>query len=497
MPSTRFLSLLGCILAASLAQAAPSGETAPGQAPAQPSPPPPPPASAHSSPSRSLALLRDINTGFVDLYEGMAPSVVVIETKKGPARVSPESLDFFFRSPDANPHQRDLPLPDPNQLGEGSGFILRSDGVIATNNHVIDGAEKITVRLKDGRRFTAKVLGTDERTDLAVIKIDARELPPVRLVSSDQVRVGQLCFAIGVPYSLDYSFTVGVVSGKGRSRLSSVVTYEDYIQSDAFINPGNSGGPLFDIEGRVIGMNTLINGIGRGLSFAIPGEMIEEVCTQLTTNGRVRYPWLGIRIETLEENSSLREQIKGVDKGVVINTIEPDTPAYRSDLRPADVITAIDGKPVNTAEDLQKQVIRKKVGQKVILTIWRDKKSLDIPITTGELPPPGPTTVPTPPAAETPAPENGLTLEDLNKANRKRYSIPAEITKGAVITEIAPDSPASRSDLKEGDIITEVNFTPVKDAEEAGKLLAEQGKDHLLIVERDGQKTFAVLKLDN
>jgi len=311
------------------------------------------------------------------------------------------------------------------------------------------------------------------------------------------VRTGQLVGAIGVPFSLEYSFSIGVVSGKGRSNLSSVLTYEDYIQTDAFINPGNSGGPLFDTDGRVIGMNTLINGIGRNLAFAIPSRMIQDVAEQILTHGRVRYPWLGIRIETLQDNSSLRDQIQGIDKGVVINTIEPDTPAYRSDLRPADVITAIDGVPVTTARELQKQVLKKKIGQTVQLTVWRGKKSLTIPVTTGELPGMASTRVKDDSAA-TPTPSessiHGLTLKDIDTETQQQYGL--KHRKGALITEVAPKSPASVADLKPGDVITEINSVPVEDSAAALKLLREHTpkKAILLIVERNGQKTYAVLK---
>lgn len=493
MASHRIVTFLGCAFLASPAwaqDASPPDASAPAPTAKQQETRP-----AVNSP---LALLKQLDEGFVELFNRVAPSVVIIDTvRKSSGSEDPgDAYDFFFRSPDSD-RQKHLPQPDPSNQSEASGFIVRQDGVIVTNYHVIEDSDKISVRLKDGRRFPAKIVGVDERTDIAVIKIDAKGLPPVELGDSDTVRTGQLVGAIGIPFSLDYSFSLGVVSGKGRSNLSSILTYEDYIQTDAFINPGNSGGPLFDTEGRVIGMNTLINGIGRNLAFAIPSRMIKEVTDQIITTGRVRYPWLGIRMETLQDNSSLREQIQGIDKGVVINTIEPDTPAYRSDLRPADVITSIDGVPISTARDLQKQVVKKKIGQTVQLTVWRGNKTLTIPITTGELPAMASTTSKeSPTASPTPKSTNiyGLTLKEIDKEAMQHFGL--KHRKGALISVVTPKSPASVAELKEGDVITEINSIAVDSAAAALKILQEHDpkKAILLIVERNGQKTYAVLK---
>ena len=209
------------------------------------------------------------------------------------------------------------------------------------------------------------------------------------MADSDAVRVGQLCFAIGIPYNLDYSFSGGYVSAKGRSNLTSTPTkpmYEDYIQTDAFINPGNSGGPLFDIDGRIIGMNTLINGIGRGLAFAIPSNMLHDVGEELIATGKITRPWLGVRILNLADNPVLSEHFGGLTDGVYVDTIEADAPAYKSDLRPYDVIMKVDGLPVNTAPDLQRQILKKKVGQTVQLLVLREGKTITVPVQTGKLP---------------------------------------------------------------------------------------------------------------
>src|SRR6266702_3636769 len=229
-------------------------------------------------------VVHQLNNAFAKVFEVVAPSVVIIEiSKKNDGGESSPLDDLFFQGPpDENSQRR-----NPNDLrpiqSEGSGFVVRPDGYIFTNFHVVEGADKIDVKLRDGRNFQGRVVGTDEKTDIAVIKIDAKDLPVVQLGDSDGVRVGQFAFAIGAPFKLDYTFTYGVVSGKGRSKLLQTGAYSisDYLQTDASINPGNSGGPLCDIDGRVIGMNTLINGMNRGLGFAIPINMAKEIGAEL------------------------------------------------------------------------------------------------------------------------------------------------------------------------------------------------------------------------
>ena len=451
-------------------------------------------------------LIHQLDDAFVGVFEKVAPSVVVVEADKKGSNDNDEGdegqgLDFFFRNPNGGGDRR-FRFPQEPAHSEGSGFVIRPNGYIITNNHVIEDADKLTVKLKDGRQFAAKVVGADDRTDVAVLKVEAANLPVANLANSDAVRVGQLCFAIGIPFNLDYSFSGGFVSAKGRSGLlmnPNKPMYEDYIQTDAFINPGNSGGPLFDIDGQVIGMNTLINGIGRGLAFAIPSNMLREVSDQLVTSGRIVRPWLGIRIETLGENSSLREHIKGIDKGVVVQTIEESGPALKSDLRPADVVTQVDGKPVTTAHELQKEILKKKVGQNVELTVWRNGKTIKVPVTTGELPgqilPAANTGKPRAPEAAPEADTYGLQLQDLTKELADQMQATAK--NGALVSEVAGDGPAADAGVQRGDVITEVDEKPVATAADARKLLKahDPKKGALLFIDRKGQKTYTVLKI--
>ncbi len=446
-------------------------------------------------------VVHQLNNAFARVFETVAPSVVIIEiSKKNDGNDGSAFDDLFFQgppdnsNPHANPHGA-LPVQS-----EGSGFIVRPDGYIFTNYHVVEGADKIEVKLKDGRDFIAKVVGTDEKTDIAVIKIDATDLPVVQLGDSDGVRVGQFAFAIGAPFKLDYTFTYGVVSGKGRSKLIASGGYSitDYLQTDASINPGNSGGPLCDIDGKVIGMNTLINGLNRGLGFAIPANMIKEIGTELMAGHKIVRPWLGIRIESLGDDPAIRELFKGLEKGVVVRTIEADAPANKSQLRPFDVITQVDGTPVSTDSQLQHEILKKKVGQTVQLSVWRKGQILKIPVTTGELPgeisrASNEQINPTQPRPED-AGKFGLQVQDLSKEVADRLHL--GVQQGVIVTDVADNSIAAQQDIQREDVITEVDGKPVTNFQSFHDALkkADPKRGVLLYLDRKGNKTFAVLK---
>jgi Do/DeqQ family serine protease len=386
---------------------------------------------------------------------------------------------------------------------EGSGFIVRQDGYIYTNFHVVEGADKVEVKLKDGRDLPAKVVGTDEKTDIAVLKVDAANLPVVQLADSEAVRVGQFAFAIGAPFKLDYTFTYGVISGKGRNKLLETGGYNiaDYLQTDTSINPGNSGGPLCDIDGKVVGMNTLINGLNRGLGFAIPSNLVNEIGTQLIAGKKIVRPWLGIRIETLGDDSSIRDLFKGIDKGVVVRTIEADAPAYKSDLRPFDVITAVDGQPVATDTQLQHEILKKRVGQNVELGVWRKGQTMKIAVTTGELP----NEIGRPAALEPSPPSEpreekintfGLQVQELTKEVARRLKLKAQ--QGVIVTDVADNSIAAEQGIQREDVITEVDGQPVTNVASfrAALTKADPTRGVLLYLDRKGSRTFAVLKAE-
>src|SRR6266699_3732673 len=407
-------------------------------------------------------VVHQLNDAFAKVFETVAPSVVIIEVSKKNDLSETSPLDdlFFQGPPDENNPRRNPGGPRPVQ-SEGSGFVVRPDGYIFTNFHVVEGADKIDVKLRDGRNFSATVVGTDEKTDIAVIKIDAKDLPVVQPGDSDAVRVGQFAFAIGAPFKLDYTFTYGVVSGKGRNKLLQTGGYSisDYLQTDASINPGNSGGPLCDIDGKVIGMNTLINGMNRGLGFAIPINMAKEIGAELIAGHKIVRPWLGIRIETLGDDSSIRDLFKGIEKGVVVRTIEADAPAYKSDLRPFDVITQVDGTPVSTDSQLQHEILKKKVGQNVELTVWRKGQTVKVPVKTGELPNEIARASNEPIQPGQPKQEDagkfGLQVQELTKEVAERLHLPVQ--QGVIVTDVADNSLAAAQDIQREDVITEVD----------------------------------------
>src|SRR6201981_2375380 len=444
------------------------------------------------APNAARDIAHELSDAYTAVYERVAPAVVVVDVEKngrsGNTTNPPDGFDFFFHSP-----REDSEQPDQS---EGSGFVVRQDGYIITNSHVIEGQDQINVKLKDGRTFRAKVIGSDERTDVAVIKVEASGLPTIDFANSDAVKVGQMVCAIGTPYKFAYTFTTGVVSAKGRNELLPD-KYEDYIQTDAAINPGNSGGPLCDIDGNVIGMNTLIHGLNRGLGFAISSNLAKQVSDQLIASGKIVRPWLGIIIESLNDQNRA-EVFKGVDKGVVVRTIQADTPAAKSDLRPADVITDVDGVPVTSARELQNEILKKKVGEQVNLGVWRNGRKVTVTVKTEELP--GDTTKLASAQAQPSQGEDfsssfGVQVQDVDPTLKQELGLKSD--SGVVVTEVVPNSPAAIADIQTGDVITEVGRNQVTDSASFQKALADQkGKPNLLLLlDRKGVKTYSIVKV--
>jgi len=306
--------------------------------------------------------------------------------------------------------------------------------------------------------------------------------------------------AIGAPFRLDYTFTYGVISGKGRSKLFQTGGYSisNYLQTDASINPGNSGGPLCDIDGKVIGMNTLINGMNRGLGFAIPINMAKEIGAELVAGHKIMRPWLGIRIQTLGDDPTTRDLFKGADKGVVVRTIEADAPASKSDLRPFDLITQVDGTPIETDSELQHEILKKKIGQNVQLTVWRKGQTIRLPIKTGELPNEITRASNEPAQPIQPRKQDvgkfGLQVQELTKEVAERLHVPVE--QGVVVTDVEDNSIAAAQDIHREDVITEVDGKPVANLQSFREALnkADPKRGVLLYLDRKGTKTFAVLK---
>jgi serine protease Do len=443
----------------------------------------------------SKASVRALGNAFASVYEKVAPSVVVLEVTKEEDATSANAAvwDLLF------PGQQEPESQPRPEESEGSGFIIREDGYILTNAHVVEDADPergVVARTKDGKRWPLTIVGVDDKTDLAVLKAEAKGLPAIEWGDSDKMRIGEFVCGIGAPFELDYTLTVGVLSAKGRSNLTDTI-YEDYLQTDAAINPGNSGGPLCDLDGRVVGVNTLINGLSRGLSFAIPAKLAREVTTELITNGRVVRPWLGVRISTLGEEPDL-QRLMGIEKGVLVKTVEPDAPASRSELRPTDVIVAIDGTEVETARDLQKAILGKKVGQKVDLKVWRrnarDSSFRQVSVTTGQLPDSPFETRRKMSAAPIPQlPKR----DDADKTGSAFWGLEMQKTdEGARVVEVDPGSPAAVAGVEPGDLITGTGADSVTDEASFLKAMEKIGRDEaaVLMIERDGKKSYAILK---
>ena len=448
-------------------------------------------ASAQSAPSS----LRQLSDSFAGVFEKAAPSVVVIESRGVPGL--PQGLQFLL--PDGRPYRMPLDAGESQQNtppNVGSGFIFSADGHILTNHHVIDGASGIQVKLRDGRRFQAEVVGSDERSDLAVLKIDGTDFPVAELGDSDRLKVGELAFAIGTPLELSYTFTFGVVSAKGRN-LGLGGNYDEFIQTDTSINPGNSGGPLCDIDGRVIGINTLISGNNRGVGFAIPINLARGVAEQLLTRGYVSRPWLGISIASLEDLAERASFLQGLESGVVVRGIEPGAPVQQSDLSPGDVITKVDGKQVALASDLQREILGKKIGQPVELEVWRNGRTLRLVVQTGEHPDKfirASVRAKEPRQSDPSMP--GLSVEEVTPEALQTMNIQRKDSGGVLVTAVEPFSAAAAAGLEVGDIITEAGGKPILGKKDFDKAVSEMSRQRgvLLLLERLGQKTFAILK---
>jgi serine protease Do len=359
--------------------------------------------------SPALDLARQLNSAFVEVAETVSPSVVVIRVANKPGKLDLEDEDnpFWDFMPEEfrrqfreemekrrKEEEEESKTSQPRFDGKGSGVIIQEDGYILTNFHVVENATKIEVRLRDRRRFTATLHGKDPQSDLAVLKINATNLPAAKLGDSDAVRVGEFAIAIGAPFEFDYSVTFGHVSAKGRSQVipsrglqsQGATMDQDFLQTDASINPGNSGGPLVNLYGEVIGINTLIRGLRTGIGFAVPVNLAKDVSEKLIKDGKFPRLWLGIGIRGLREDDDAEEKVDGVEDGVLVTLIQKDGPASKSDLKTLDVITSVDGKNVFTAAQLRNEVRRKKAGSPVTLEIIRKSKPMKIKVHPEEWP---------------------------------------------------------------------------------------------------------------
>jgi Do/DeqQ family serine protease len=434
---------------------------------------------ASASPKRDAvdqdALSRAVafETALTDVAESVSPSVVSIQVEV--TRPQNEGFPFFFGGQGRGGIVR----------GGGSGIILRQDGYILTNNHVVREANRIEVRLKNGKSFPARVVGADSATDLAMLKIDARNLPQAEFASSEKARVGQFVIAIGSPFGLDYTVTTGVLSAKGRGGIGAN-EIEDYLQTDASINPGNSGGPLVNLQGRVLGINTMIIGRGSGIGFAIPAEIAQRVARQLIENGTVKRAWLGVSFQ--EITPELAAHFGGnFEGGALINAVVPQGPADKAGLQAGDVITAVGDQKIQEGHDLLRTVLRHGVGERLSLDVRRGNKTKKIVLVTGERPSEDGAQ-----SRQQGAQDNamlGLALEELTPRLRERFRYEGD---GQVfVRAVAPGSDADRAGLRPGDILLQADRQPIRSIGDVRAALKD-GKV-LLYVERDARRFFQPL----
>jgi serine protease Do len=386
--------------------------------------------------------------------------------------------EFFRRF--GGPQQRGVPV-----RGLGSGFIVSPDGLILTNAHVVEGATEVTVRLNDRREFRARLLGTDKPTDIAVLKIEAGNLPAVRIGDSRNVRVGEWVLAIGSPFGFESTVTAGIVSATSRSLPDG--TYVPFIQTDAAVNPGNSGGPLFNMKGEVIGINSQIysrTGGYQGVSFAIPVDVAIKVRDQLVRTGRVERGRIGVSIQEVTQPLA---QSFGMPRpeGALVTSVENRGPAAKAGLEPGDVILSVDGRPVRNSGELPPMIADVKPGTTTQIEIWRKGERKTIPVTVD--------TLKTEQTARAPAEASqgrlGLALRPLTSQERKE----AGVSSGLLVEHAG--GPAAQAGIQEGDIVLSVNRTPVKDIAHMRELVARSGKQVALLVQRGDAKIFVPIKL--
>jgi serine protease Do len=427
---------------------------------------------AAEAPAPDLTALRQLNRSFVDIASRVSPSVVVINVVQKERAADTEEAQDEDRSDSMPPgfwkkfHEQFKRSPAEKTVGQGSGIVIRKDGYILTNGHVIEDAESISVRLQDGNVYKATVRGVDPQSDVAVLKIDAKDLAVAAMGDSTRTQVGEIAIAIGAPFGFDFSVTFGHVSAKSRSNIidgfeGGNSMDQDFIQTDALINPGNSGGPLVNIEGEVIGINTLIQGMHTGIGFAIPSNLAREISDQLIENGKFIRPYLGIGMRSVREETELRELISGIQDGVVVRTIVPDGPAAKSSLKPSDIIVSVDGEAVTTPQQLRGLIRRKKIGVPITLQIFRQGKTIPIEVSLIAWPEP-PVEVTkvknTAPAKAVPT-DLGVTVKPITPALALQFGISP--TEGMVVATVDRNSPAARSNLKPGDILTSIDQQPI------------------------------------
>ena len=412
----------------------------------------------------------------------------------------PDDFRKFFEQ---QPQQRQQPnrSREPIYDGQGSGLVYREDGIIMTNRHVVENSDRVKIVFKDGKEFEGEILGVDRESDIAVIKIEATGLQAVKIGDSNNTKAGEFAIAIGSPFGLKYSVTVGHISAKGRRVLTDQQMFDqDFIQTDASINPGNSGGPLVNIYGEVIGINTLIRGMNTGIGFAVPINLAKRISDMLIKDGKVTRAWLGVSITTLREDVELRDLAVGVEDGIVVRQFIPGGPAENSNLQLADIITSIDGKKVKSAEELKRAIRYKTAGDSIKIGLMRDGNSMEILFETGAVPEEfTPVT-----RARRVEDKNsnkpeiaellGMRVQEISEDLAKRFMIDEE--EGVIVVSVEKDSVSEEKSISPGDVVTRINSSEINSIETFKKAFENEDlkKGVLVHLKSNGSQRFEVLK---
>jgi serine protease Do len=443
---------------------------------------------------------------FSDVVKKVSPSVVKVYTtfsaKEGHIEMGNRFFDdpmfrrFFGDQFGGRNGEGMRRSPMPKSTGVGSGVIVTKDGYILTNNHVVENADEVKVQLTpSGDEFTAKVVGTDPKTDIAVLKIDARDqsFPALTAANSEKLEVGDVVLAVGNPFGIGQTVTMGIVSATGRATLG--LEYEDFIQTDAAINVGNSGGALVDAQGRLVGINTAIlsrTGGNNGIGFAVPVNLARYVMENIIENGRVIRGYMGVNIQDISPGLAEKFELKERE-GALVAEVTPDSPAEDAGLKNGDVILEFDGKEVRDSRNLKLQVAQTGPNKEVPVKVSRDGKIKELTVKLKEFPQDKELARKSPGESQSGDVTDGITVDDLTAAARQQFNIPSHV-KGALVVDVEPGSPGAEAGLRPGDVIQEVNRKPVKNSEEAVALSENLKDDALLRVWSRGGSRFVVLQ---